>query len=203
MPLFSMSSREEPASEEERAAIAVLAGYERRLARARELYVELVGRGDRIHSEIQAMQAARGVTALASTRSMGGMAVAVLASTRDSAAELPYSKTVAGWIPKAGLVIRAAPPGAGASAAELAEASSSAGPTVLSWVFTAAVQRRASSVVRPGSRSRSGDHGKAVGGACGKAVGGACGDGGGEAVGGAYVGGAAADASYLRLPCAA
>ena len=55
-----MSSREEPASEEERAAIAVLAGYERRLARARELYVELVGRGDRIHSEIQAVQAAMG-----------------------------------------------------------------------------------------------------------------------------------------------
>ena len=36
-----------------------------------------------------------------------------------------------------------------------------------------------------------------------KAVGGACGDGGGEAVGGAYVGGAAADASYMRLHCAA
>ena len=48
-----------------------------------------------------------------------------------------------------------------------------------------------------------GEHGKAVGGACDKAVGGACGDGGGEAVGGAYVGGAAADASYSRLPCAA
>ena len=75
--VLSMSSREEPASEEERAAIAVLAGYERRLARARELYVELVGRGDRIHSEIQAMQAARGVAALASTRGMGGMAVLV------------------------------------------------------------------------------------------------------------------------------
>ena len=34
----------------------------------------------------------------------------------------------------------------------------------------------------------------------GSAVGGACGDGGGEAVGRAYAGGAAADAAYLRLP---
>ena len=32
-----------------------------------------------------------------------------------------------------------------------------------------------------------------------KAVGGSYGDGSGEAVGGAYVGGAAADASYMRL----
>ena len=86
-----MSSREEPASEEERAAIAVLDGFARRVARTREHYVELIGRGDRIHREIQAMQAARGVRVL-----VGGMAVSVLASTRDSAAEQPFSKAVAG-----------------------------------------------------------------------------------------------------------
>ena len=179
-----MSSRQEPASEEERAAIAVLDGFARRVARTRERYVDLVGRGDRIHREIQAMQAARGVRVL-----VGGTAVSVLASTRDSAAEQPYSKAAAGWKPMAGLVSRAAQTGAGAwaavgtSAADVAEASSSAGATVLSCEFRAAVQRRWPSIAR--SRSR-GEHGSAV------AV--ACGDVGGEAFGGS------ADTSYLRLP---
>ena len=88
---LSMSSREEPASEEERAAIAVLDGFARRVARTRERYVELIARGDRIHREIEAIQAARGVAVL-----VGGMAVSVPALTRDSAAEQPIFKSSCG-----------------------------------------------------------------------------------------------------------
>ena len=137
-----MSSRKEPASEEERAAVAVLDGFARRVARTRERYVELIGRGDRIHREIQAMQAARGVRVL-----VGGMAVSVLASARDSAAEQPSSKAVAGWKPKAGRVIRAAQPGAGAWAAA-STAAADVAATVLSCEFRAAVQRRWPSTAR-------------------------------------------------------
>ena len=86
-----MFSRMGQAPKEERAASAVLDGFARRMARTRERYVELIERGDRIHSEIQAMQAARGVAVL-----VGGMAVSVLASTRDSAEAQPFSKAVAG-----------------------------------------------------------------------------------------------------------
>ena len=69
-----MVSREGPATDEEQAAIAVLSEYERNHTVARGLYVAPVPRVDRIHGEAQAMQAASGVAAPASTRGMGGMA---------------------------------------------------------------------------------------------------------------------------------
>ena len=56
---MSMSSREEPASEEDHEAIVVLAGCVHALTRARVLYAEVVERGRLLHGEIQAMQAVR------------------------------------------------------------------------------------------------------------------------------------------------
>ncbi len=113
------ASRGEPPSEEETAALGC-SREERQLymGALHQPYMALYHHGDRINNEIQAMQAARGVAAPASTRGMGGMAARPRHwATPDSTAETPYSKSAAGWRPNVGLVIRAAPPGAGARAA--------------------------------------------------------------------------------------
>jgi hypothetical protein len=155
--LLSMVSREGQATDEEQAAIAVRSEYECNQTIARELYVAPVPRVYRIHVEAQAMQAASGVAAPASTRGMGGMAARPRHwATPDSTAETPYSKSAAGWRPNVGLVIRAAPPGAGARAAAStssaegaeAEASISVGATGWSCEFRAA-RSRSRSRTRP------------------------------------------------------
>ena len=77
-------------------------------------------------------------------------------ATPDSTAETPYSKSAAGWRPNVGLVVRAAPPGAGARAAAStssaegaeAEASISVGATGWSCEFRAA-RSRSRSRTRP------------------------------------------------------
>ena len=89
------ASRGEPPSEEELAAIAGNLAEERQLymAAMHQPYMALYHHGDRTNNEIQAMQAARGVAAPASTRGMGGMAARPRHwATPGSTAERPYSK---------------------------------------------------------------------------------------------------------------
>ncbi len=87
------------------------------------------------------------------SRGRGGLG-ARHGATRCGAAKTQYSKVGGGWIPKVGLVIRVAPPNAGASAAastssaEVTEASISAGATSGSCVSRAA-RSRSRSWTRP------------------------------------------------------
>jgi hypothetical protein len=122
------ASRGGELSEEELAAIAGNLAEERQLymAAMRQPYMALYHHGDLTNSAIQAMQAARGVAAPASTRGIGGMAARPRHwATPDSTSETPYSKSAAGWRPASLLrqaMIRAAPPGAGARAGPTREA---------------------------------------------------------------------------------